>query len=235
MAAVGGAGDIQRPPGAAAEMAIGEYWPDISETSIQDVAEEQRAAATRFSTYGETLHQKVTNSPDLLEGQSGIARVQRLKKMRNHAYDASDQLESTAVTAESYKSTVVGLKMDLARIGDAAQEAWESAQKSKAAFSVAPYKAEAATVFSTALGDIATAPPPLPGPGEDGSAAPVDHKTQEHEPTTEKEDTGAEENANEPDAEVNEPGSVSEQVHKSNSEASPLDGSTPDIGNPMRR
>lgn len=164
---VGNPGDLQRPPGVAAEMAIGEYWPDISETAIQDVADEQRAAATRFSTYGETLHQKVTKSPDLLEGQSGIARVQRLKKMRNHAYDASDQLESTAVTAESYQSTVVGLKMDLTRIGDAAQEAWESAQKSKAAFSVAPFKAEAAAVFSAALGDIATAPAPLPMPGKE--------------------------------------------------------------------
>ncbi|WP_131815118.1 hypothetical protein [Mycolicibacterium holsaticum] len=204
-------------------MAIGEYWPDISETAIQDVAEEQRAAATRFSTYGETLHQKVTKSPDLLEGQSGIARVQRLKKMRNHAYDASDQLESTAVTAESYKSTVVGLKMDLERIGDAAQEAWESAQKSKVAFSVAPYKAEAATVFSTALGDIASAPAPLPGPVEDGSAAPVDHKTQKDERTTEKEDAGAEEKANTPDE------SASGQVDKNISEASMLDGSTPDI------
>lgn len=232
LGALGGAGDIQRPPGAAAEMAIGEFWPSISENDIQRVVDEHRAAEQRFSDYGDTLKRKRSESPNLLQGQAGDARVERLTEMMNHAYAVADHLGSKAVTGESYKSTVVGLKTDLTRIGDAAQKAWEAAQTAKTPFSVAPYKTEAATAQSVALGDIAAAPPPEPMPDyeSDGSATPVDHKTQEHEPTTEKEDTGAEENANEPDAEVNEPGSVSEQVHKSNSEASPLDGSTPDIG-----
>lgn len=50
---LGGAGDIQRPPGVGAQMAIGEFWPSISESDIQSVADEQRAAETRFSTYGD--------------------------------------------------------------------------------------------------------------------------------------------------------------------------------------
>ncbi|GAT06487.1 uncharacterized protein RMCFA_6598 [Mycolicibacterium fortuitum subsp. acetamidolyticum] len=231
LGALGGAGDIQRPPGAAAEMAIGEFWPSISENDIQRVVDEHRAAEQRFSDYGDTLKRKRSESPNLLQGQAGAGRVERLTEMMNHAYAVADHLGAKAVTGESYKSTVVGLKTDLTRIGDAAQTAWEAAQTAKTPFSVAPYKTEAATAQSVALGDIAAAPPPEPMPDyeSDGSATPVDHKTQEHEPTTEKEDTGAEENANEPDAEVNEPGSVSEQVHKNNSEASPLDGSTPDI------
>ncbi|UUO02401.1 hypothetical protein M4D79_02505 [Mycolicibacterium novocastrense] len=110
-------------------MAIGEFWPSISESDIQSVADEQRAAETRFSTYGDTLKRKMTTSPDLLQGQAGIARVERLTMMRNHAYDVADHVGSKAVTAESYKSTVIGLKMDLTRIGDAAQKAWETAQK----------------------------------------------------------------------------------------------------------
>lgn len=231
MAAVGGAGDLQRPPGVGAAMAIGEFWPSISETDIQRVADEHRAAEKRFSDYGDTLKAKRRESPNLLQGQAGEARVDRLTMMMRHAYDTANHLGSKAATAESYKSTVVGLKMELTTIGDAAQKAYETAQKTKTPFSAATFQAEAASAYSTALGDIAAAPPPTPMPDDasDGSATPVDHKTQEHEPTTEKEDTGAKENANEPDAEVNEPGSGSEQVHKNNSEASPLDGSTPDI------
>ena len=165
--ALGGAGDAQRPPGIGAQMAIGEFWPTISENDIQSVADEHRAAESRFSSYGDTLKRKMSTSPDLLQGQSGIARVERLTEMRNHAYDVADHLGSKAVTAESYRSTVVGLKMDLTRIGDAAQTAWETARQTKTTFLVAPFKAEAATAFSTALGDIAAAPPPLPMPGKE--------------------------------------------------------------------
>ena len=147
---LGGSGDIQRPPGIGAQMAIGEFWPSISESDIQSVADEQRSAETRFSTYGDTLKRKITTSPDLLQGQAGIARVERLTMMRNHAYDVADHVGSKAVTAESYKSTVVGLKMDLPRIGDAAQTAWETAQKTKTPFSAGTFKAEAATAYSTA-------------------------------------------------------------------------------------
>ena len=182
----GGAGDIQRPPGIGAQMAIGEFWPTISENDIHSVADEHRAAETRFSNYGDTLKRKMSTSPDLLQGQSGIARVERLTEMRNHAYDVADHLGSKAVTAESYKSTVVGLKMDLTRIGDAAQTAWETAQKTKTTFTVAPFKAEAATAFSTALGDIAAAPPPLPMPGQDSprngtQAEPASNETAKDE------------------------------------------------------
>lgn len=73
----GGAGDIQRPPGVGAEMAIGEFWPSISENDIQSVADEHRAAANRFSDYGDTLKRKRRESPDLLQGQAGVARVDR--------------------------------------------------------------------------------------------------------------------------------------------------------------
>ncbi|WP_238884699.1 hypothetical protein [Mycobacterium sp. IDR2000157661] len=207
-------------------MAIGEFWPSISESDIQSVADEHRAAETRFSSYGDTLKRKLTTSPDLLQGQAGIARGERLTEMRNHAYDTADHLGSKVATAESYKSTVVGLKMDLTRIGDAAQTAWETARQTRTPFSVAPFKAEAATAVSTALGDIAAAPPPLPMPGEDGSATPGDHKTQKDERTTESEDTGVEENANAPVAKDSEAG---EQVDKNNSEASALDGNAPAI------
>ncbi|SKL10656.1 Uncharacterised protein [Mycobacteroides abscessus subsp. massiliense] len=187
LGALGGAGDIQRPPGAAAEMAIGEFWPSISENDIQRVVDEHRAAEQRFSDYGDTLKRKRSESPNLLQGQAGDARVERLTEMMNHAYAVADHLGSKAVTGESYKSTVVGLKTDLTRIGDAAQKDWEAAQTAKTPFSVAPYKTEAAAAQSVALGDIAAAPPPVPVPEEDGSAAPLDDKTQTDEPTTENE------------------------------------------------
>ncbi|BAN29105.1 MULTISPECIES: hypothetical protein [Mycobacterium] len=163
----GGAGDIQRPPGVAAAMAIGEFWPSISENDIQRVVDEHRAAEQRLSDYGDTLKRKRSESPNLLQGQAGDARVERLTEMMNHAYAVADHLGSKAVTGESYKSTVVGLKTDLTRIGDAAQKAWEAAQTAKTPFSVAPYKTEAATAQSVALGDIAATPPPTPMPGED--------------------------------------------------------------------
>lgn len=144
----GGAGDIQRPPGVAAAMAIGEFWPSISENDIQRVVDEHRAAEQRLSDYGDTLKRKRSESPNLLQGQAGDARVERLTEMMNHAYAVADHLGSKAVTGESYKSTVVGLKTDLTRIGDAAQKAWEAAQTAKTPFSVAPYKTEAATAQS---------------------------------------------------------------------------------------
>ena len=180
---LGGSGDIQRPPGIGAQMAIGEFWPSISESDIQSVADEQRAAETRFSTYGDTLKRKMTTSPDLLQGQAGIARVERLTMMRNHAYDVADHVGSKAVTAESYKSTVIGLKMDLTRIGDAAQKAWETAQKTKTPFNAGTFKAEAATAYSTALGDIAAAPPPLPMPGDnEQGATPASNEQEKDRP-----------------------------------------------------
>lgn len=106
----GGAGDIQRPPGVAAAMAIGEFWPSISENDIQRVVDEHRAAEQRLSDYGDTLKRKRSESPNLLQGQAGDARVERLTEMMNHAYAVADHLGSKAVTGESYKSTVVGLK-----------------------------------------------------------------------------------------------------------------------------
>lgn len=182
---LGGAGDIQRPSGIGAQMAIGEFWPSISENDIQSVADEHRDAETRFSAYGDTLKRKMSTSPDLLQGQAGTARVERLTEMRNHAYDVADHLGSKAVTAESYKSTVLGLKLSLTQIGDAAQQAWETAQKTKTPFSAATFKEEAATAFSTALGDIAAAPPPLPIPGEDSrkgeDATAANHETPKDE------------------------------------------------------
>ena len=192
---LGGSGDIQRPPGIGAQMAIGEFWPSISESDIQSVADEQRSAETRFSTYGDTLKRKITTSPDLLQGQAGIARVERLTMMRNHAYDVADHVGSKAVTAESYKSTVVGLKMDLTRIGDAAQTAWETAQKTKTPFSAGTFKAEAATAYSTALGDIAAAPPPLPMPGKEdapGNGAPAEPASNETEQDAQREGSSEE-------------------------------------------
>ncbi len=197
MAAVGslgGSGDIQRPPGVGAQMAIGEFWPSISENDIQNVADEHRDAETRFSNYGDTLKRKMSTSPDLLQGQAGIARVERLTEMRNHAYDVADHVGSKAVTAGSYKSTVVGLKMDLTRIGDAAQKAWETAQQTKTPFSAATFKAEAATAFSTALGDIAAAPPPLPMPGQDNprNGTQVDPASNETEKDEQREGSSEE-------------------------------------------
>lgn len=84
LGALGGAGDIQRPPGAAAEMAIGEFWPSISENDIQRVVDEHRAAEQRFSDYGDTLKRKRSESPNLLQGQAGDGRVERLTEMMNH-------------------------------------------------------------------------------------------------------------------------------------------------------
>lgn len=227
MAAVGSdAGDIQRPPGIGAQMAIGEFWPSISESEIQRVADTHRAAETRVSGYGDTLKRKRSTSPDLLQGQAGDARVERLSMMMRHAYDVADHVESKVATAESYKATVVGLKLTLTQIGDAAQTAWVQAQKAKKPFNVAPYKAEATAALSTALGDIAQAPPVTPLNNEfgDGSATPLDRKSQNDEPTREKDDTGVKETASGEKSPDN--ASKSGQIDQNNSEASPMQGAT---------
>ncbi|MCH9737034.1 MAG: hypothetical protein K0U78_21195 [Actinomycetia bacterium] len=190
---IGKPGDLQPPPGVGAGLAIGGFWPSISETDIQDIGDEHRVAAKSFSDYADTLQMQIAQSPERLEGQGGTARIAQLTGMRDHAVDSADHTQSKVVTAESYKSTVVGLKRTLTSIGDAAQEDWEKARSSKRVFNPAPYQAEATSALSTALGDVATAPPPLPVPGEDSAskeaeATPVDHQSQKDEPLSERQD-----------------------------------------------
>lgn len=230
MAAVG-SGDIQRPPGVGAQMAIGEFWPSISESSIQAVADEHRADAKRFSAYGDSVKGKVSKTRELLQGQAGEARAERLTSMFKHAYDVADHLASKGVTAEAYKSTVVGLKIELTAIGDAAQQAWETARKTKTPFEVATYKAEAAAAANRALSDIALAPQPTPVPTDEagnGSVTPVDNRTQKDEPTAEKDAADTKENANSQDVPSGESGA--EQSDKNNYEADLLDEKPTDVG-----
>lgn len=168
---VGNPGDRQPPKGVGAQSAVGGVWPSVSETNLQKVADEHRAAAKAFSDHADTLQSQLAQSSGVLNGQGGIARIEQLTRMRDHAVDSADHTQSKAVTAESYRSTVSGLKNTLTTIGDAAQADWENARANKTVFNPAPYQAEAASAYSTALGDIAAAPPPLPLPGEDAGNA----------------------------------------------------------------
>ncbi|MGB0971370.1 MAG: hypothetical protein ACPGVG_10455, partial [Mycobacterium sp.] len=168
---VGKPGDLQPPPGVGAGLAIGGYWPSISETDIQDIADEHGAAAKSFSDYADMLQMQLAQSSELLEGQGGTARIALLTTARDHAVKSADHTQSKVVTAEDYKSTVVGLKRELITIGDDAQKDWEKARSSKRVFDPTLYQDEAATAYSTALKDVAKAPPPLPMPSEDAENA----------------------------------------------------------------
>lgn len=172
-------------------MAIGEFWPSISESSIQAVADEHRADAKRFSAYGDSVKGKVSKTRELLQGQAGEARAERLTSMFKHAYDVADHLASKGVTAEAYKSTVVGLKIELTAIGDAAQQAWETARKTKTPFEVASYKAEAAAAANRALSDIALAPQPTPMPTDEaGNVAPTSNEKKMEKETDDPTNAG---------------------------------------------
>ncbi len=167
-AVVGNAGDVQRPSGRASSLTVLPYWPSISETDLQALADDERAMAESVSGYAGTVHKEMTNGANLLEGQAGEARIALMRKMVDHADGGSDHFKSTATAADSFRAIVSGLKTDLSRVADAAAEAWDTAQSSggtsAAVSAMAPFEAEAATLYSTALEDIAATPPVLPIP-----------------------------------------------------------------------
>lgn len=167
-AVVGNAGDVQRPSGRASSLTVLPYWPSISETDLQALADDRRAMAESVSGYAGTVHKEMTNGASLLEGQGGEARIALMRKMVDHADGGADYFKSTATAADSFRAVVSGLKTDLSRVADAAAEAWDTAQSSggtsAAVSAMAPFNAEAATLYSTALGDIAATPAVLPIP-----------------------------------------------------------------------
>ena len=167
-AVVGNAGDIQRPSGRASSLTVLPYWPSISETDLQALADDERAMATSVSGYADTVQNEMTKGASLLVGQGGEARIALMRKMVNHADGGANHFKSTATAADSFRAIVSGLKTDLSRVADAAAEAWDTAQSSggtsAAVSAMAPFKAEAASLYSTALEDIAATPAVLPIP-----------------------------------------------------------------------
>lgn len=84
-AVVGNAGDVQRPSGRASSLTVLPYWPSISETDLQALADDERAMAESVSGYAGTVHKEMTNGANLLEGQAGEARIALMRKMVDHA------------------------------------------------------------------------------------------------------------------------------------------------------
>ena len=217
-AVVGNPGDVQRPSGPASLLTVLAYWPSISETDLQALADDQRAMATAVSGYADTVQTEMTKGASLLVGQGGEARIALMKKMVDHADGGVNHFKSTATAADSFRAIVLGLKTDLSRVADAAAEAWDTAQSSggtsAAVSAMGPFKAEAASLYSTALEDIAATPAVLPIPeapiGEtpdvpvDNTAEPVSHgdsanndEKQLAEDTTEEPDGLASDSADE--------------------------------------
>ncbi len=91
-AVVGNPGDVQRPSGPASSLTVLAYWPSISETDLQALADDQRAMATAVSGYADTVQTEMTKGASLLVGQGGEARIALMKKMVDHAdgADAAD-------------------------------------------------------------------------------------------------------------------------------------------------
>lgn len=167
-AVIGNAGDVQRPSGRASSLTVLPYWPSISETDLQSIADDERSMATSVSGYADTVQTEMTKGASLLVGQGGEARVELMRKMVNHADGGAKHFKSTATAADSFRAIVAGLKTDLSRVADAAAEAWDTAQSSggtsAAVSAMAPFKAEAASLYSTALEDIAATPAVFPIP-----------------------------------------------------------------------
>uniref|UniRef100_UPI003F58BFE5 hypothetical protein n=1 Tax=Mycolicibacterium obuense TaxID=1807 RepID=UPI003F58BFE5 len=173
------------------------YWPSISETDLQSLADDERAMATSVSGYADTVQNEMTKGASLLVGQGGEARVELMRKMVNHADGGARHFKSTATAADSFRAIVVGLKTDLSRVADAAAEAWNTAQSSggtsAAVSAMAPFKAEAASLYSTALEDIAATPAVFPIPEAPIGETPDAPNKNTAEPasnTEEKQDLG---------------------------------------------
>lgn len=209
-AVIGNAGDVQRPSGRASSLTVLPYWPSISETDLQSLADDERAMATSVSGYADTVQTEMTKGASLLVGQGGEARVELMRKMVNHADGGAKHFKSTATAADSFRAIVVGLKTDLNRVADAAAEAWDTAQSSggtsAAVSAMAPFKAEAASLYSTALEDIAATPAVFPIPEAPIGETPDAPNKNTAEPasnTEEKQDLGDKEpmrDASDPDA-----------------------------------
>ncbi len=202
-AVINNPGDVPRPSGRASSLTVLPYWPSISETDLQALAEDRRAMVESVSGYAGTVHKEMTNGASLLEGQGGEARIALMRKMVDHADGGSDYFKSTATAADSFKAVVSGLKTDLSRVADAAAEAWDTAQSSggtsAAVSAMAPFEAEAATLYSTALGDIAATPAVLPIPEAPVGESPSTAEPASHESANNDEKQLADGTTEEPD------------------------------------
>lgn len=187
MATVGNPGDVPRPSGRVASLTVQKYWPSISETDLMGLADEERAMGTSMSEYGDTVHREMTRGADLLVGQAGDARIALMRKMVVHADESTAYFQSSSWAVNSFSGIVAGLKSDLSRIVDAATDAWNEAQRSggpaAAAAAMAPFEAEAATLYDAALGDIAATPAILPVP-----VAPVGDDSPDARPLSDQEE-----------------------------------------------
>ena len=99
-AVIGNAGDVQRPSGRASSLTVLPYWPSISETDLQSLADDERAMATSVSGYADTVQNEMTKGASLLVGQGGEARVELMRKMVNHADGGARHFKSTATAAD---------------------------------------------------------------------------------------------------------------------------------------
>lgn len=89
-AVINNPGDVPRPSGRASSLTVLPYWPSISETDLQALADDRRAMAESVSGYAGTVHKEMTNGASLLEGQGGEARIALMRKMVDHADGGAD-------------------------------------------------------------------------------------------------------------------------------------------------
>ena len=71
-AVVGNTGDVPRPTGKAAALTVLPYWPSISETELQALADDERATAKAVAEYAADVQRERARGAELLEGQAGV-------------------------------------------------------------------------------------------------------------------------------------------------------------------
>lgn len=172
MASIGGAGDLPRPEGPAAQLLIWDAWPAMSEAALAELADEQAAKSEKYNQLGDDLKRDMLYQADLLKGTAGDAHQELMGKMRDHAYAAADHYDTRLTTANGYKAIIHGLKLTLTHIADAAEKEWQASGAggrglvAATAMSeiIARYQPEVVAGLDQAWGDFLATPKPSPPP-----------------------------------------------------------------------
>lgn len=201
-----------RPTGEAAQALVWAQWPSLSDSHFDDlIAEQQRCSDLCREHRDATLHDRDTQS-SLLVGKAGDANRELLLKLAVHADEGKTHFDSKVTAAKAYKDIVTGVKIDLTRIADAAQQDWEAAKKTPGGLGVlmAAYAPEVETVINGALLDLAEVPQPTPLPepptGTGNGVQALDNKTENKSDQTDERGEPTDPNADDrgPDADASE-------------------------------
>ncbi len=92
-------GDVSRPRGKLATALIGEVWPSISETGLEQLATDQAGKQQSYNGLGEQLNNDMLHQPQLIRGHAGDSRLGLLTAMRDHAYAGAGSAHSPPMIA----------------------------------------------------------------------------------------------------------------------------------------